>query len=55
MKYKVKTGCQFPQYVGQIGKAEETKTKENAMFYPDSNSPWRVVLAWKDLEEINNV
>ena len=55
MKYKVKESCAFSNYIGRIGKAEETKAKENAMFYPDGGTPWRVVLAWNDLEEIEDV
>ena len=55
MKVKVRDTCKFSKYIGKIGEAEKTKSVDNAMFYPENKNPWRVVLAWKDLEVVKNV
>ena len=39
--------------IGIIGTAIGTKTKDNAMFYPDNSEPvYRSVIPWKNLEII---
>ena len=55
MKVKVKDTCKFSKYIGKIGEAEKTKCVDNAMFYPENKNPWRIVLAWKDLEVVKDV